>query len=173
MTKYIGIHINSNKINIRKWHDKKCKIIQFFVDTTINIKNYDNLISALKRHKIDCIVHGSYTINLANNWNEFSWWIQLCINEIKYSSYIGAIGYIIHIGKQLKLLKTQCYNNMYTALLYIYEKTKNTNIKILLETPSGQGTELCDTLEELSYFYNKFSKNINIDISNRFKICLK
>mgnify|MGYP003352163047 CR=1 FL=1 len=64
--------------------------------------------------------------------------------------------------------REDCYNNMYTSLLYIHSKTKETNVKILLETSSGQGSELCYKLEDLSHFYRKFSKNNNKALAKFF-----
>ena len=177
MEKYIGIHVNSNiddLINhIEIYNKKKFRVIQFFVDThNHTIDKYNIISSLLIKHNIKCIIHGSYTINLANEWNDYSWWIQECINEIHYSANLNAYAYVIHIGKQLKMKKEDCYNNMYTSLLYIHDKTKSTHIKILLETSSGQGSELCYKIEDLAYFFRKFSKNNNKIIRDRFRICL-
>jgi len=85
---------------------------------------------------------------------------------------LGALYVVIHIGKQLELSTSEAYDNMYTALLYIHTKTKHyNNIKILLETSTGQGTEMCFKIDDLAYFYKKFSKNINREFRERIKIC--
>ena len=175
--KLIGIHIDSN-INellstLKKANKMKCKIVQLFVDTNVNLIVYNDVKKYLIEHDMYCSVHGSYTINIAKLWSEYDWWIQQCINEIEIASTkLNAIVYVLHIGKQLKISKEECYNNMYTSLLYIHDATKNLNIKILLETTSGQGSELCHKIEDLSYFYRKFSKHSNQKIRERFKICL-
>mgnify|MGYP003342532022 CR=1 FL=1 len=43
-------------------------------------------------------------------------------------------------------------------------------IKILIETSTGQGTEMCYTIEKLAKFFNKFT--VNKELSDRFGICL-
>ena len=73
----------------------------------------------------------------------------------------------------MELTKEEAYNNMYTALLYVHEKTKQyLNTKILLETSSGQGSELCFKLNAFAHFFKKISKHSNKEIKNRFGICL-
>lgn len=183
MKNIIGFHIdnidnidNVNNIEtiIKDIKKIKCKIIQIFVNPMKNNKdNYNLLKKCLKKNKIYCVVHISYTINCAQNWNEYSWWIKQLILEIELAAYIGAISVIIHIGKQLNLTIEECYNNMYSSLLYIHQQTiKYSNMKILIETPAGQGTEMCYKMEDLAYFYNKFSNHKNNIIQSRFGICL-
>ena len=60
----------------------------------------------------------------------------------------------------MELTKEEAYNNMYTTLLYVHEETKQySNVKILLETSTGQGSELCFKLDEFSHFFKKLSNN--------------
>ena len=62
---------------------------------------------------------------------------------------------------------------MYTSLIYIHNKTKKyKDVLILLETSTGQGTELCWRMEDLAYFYKKFSKNENKELKDRIKLCV-
>ena len=79
---------------------------------------------------------------------------------------------VVHLGKQLKLSKEEGINNMYTSLLYVYQQTKDIDIKILLETSTGQGTEIGYKLDDLALIYRKFSKHKNEKIVRRFGICL-
>ena len=134
---------------------------------------YEVFKDKAKLKGITAIVHGSYIINTAKNWNEYSWWVVQLIDEIELANKIGSNSLIIHMGKQLNLSKEQAYNNMYTLLLYVHSKTKKySNTKIVLEYPSGQGSELCYKIEDFAYFFKKFSLNKNIEIQDRFRICL-
>ncbi|AYV84842.1 MAG: apurinic endonuclease, partial [Hyperionvirus sp.] len=41
---------------------------------------------------------------------------------------------------------------MYTGLLYVHDQTlKYNSVKILLETPTGQGSEICYKIEDMAY----------------------
>lgn len=159
-------------------------LIGSHIDNIDNIPDNANIIQLFKNNKIlnkknkniikNKVVHASYSINLANTWNEYSWWIDLLISEIIYANEIDASYVVVHLGKQLKLSKEEAFNNMFTSLLHIHNETnkKANNIKILLETSSGQGTETCFKIEELSQFYKKISSHRNEKFRNRFGLCL-
>jgi len=170
----IGIHLDTRPKTILDDISKlnnKIKVIQIFVNNETIQNNkliYNKMVKLLKKNKIKLIVHASYTINLASNWNEFSPHINQFISEIICADYLKAKYIVVHLGKQLKLDIDIAYNNMYSSLLYAHQQTKNHKIKILLETSSGQGSELCYKLEDLAYFYNKIKDKFN----NRFGICL-
>jgi deoxyribonuclease-4 len=170
-----GIHINSDPKYICDELDKykNLKCIQLFVNINNKHKdNYNKFKNIAIQNKQNIIVHLSYTINIAQNWNEYSWWITQCIMEIKLAFNIGAKFVILHLGKSLDMDINIALNNMYSSLLYIADKIKNINIKILLETSSGQGSEMCIKLNELSKFINKLLQNKNKNISNKFGICV-
>jgi deoxyribonuclease-4 len=148
-------------------------IMQILFISPIKKKELIELKHYLKQHNMKVVVHSDYTHNLAKNWDQYSWWIRNIEKEIKYANIIDAIGIVIHFGKQLDLTIEEAYNNMYTSLIYIHNQTiKYKNIKIFLETSTGQGSEICYKLEDLAYFYKKISKNHNKEIKNRIKICL-
>lgn len=175
--KIIGAHIDSNYDNIIK-EAKRIKnyggnIIQLFVDPLCkDKKTYLELNKFLKEHNMLCVVHASYTINLASSWNEYSSPIKQFIQEIQVAEIIGAIGIVIHLGKQLELTKEVALNNMYTSLMHVHNATKNLKVKIYLESSTGQGSELCYLIEDFSYFYKKFLNHPREDVKNRFKICI-
>lgn len=173
----IGIHIDSSTDGIIKsiFEAQKygANIVQFFVNTSIKDKNfYLKIKKILIENKIKCVVHASYTINLAQNWDDYTWSIQEFIDEIKLASIVGAEYIVVHLGKQLNLSKEEGINNMYTSLLHIHKNTKDSKVKILLETSAGQGSEMGYKLEDLTIIYRKFSKHKNQEIVDRFGICL-
>jgi deoxyribonuclease-4 len=176
----IGVHIDSNikniKFNIEKYKLAGCNIIQLFVDPVANAEKkekYKNINKLLKSNNMDVVVHISYTINCSQNWDYHSWWIKQFISEIDMANLIGAFAVVVHLGKQLDLSLEESYNNMYTSLLYVHNQTKHYDkIKILIETSTGQGSEICYKLEDLAHFYRKLSKHNNESIRNRFGICI-
>lgn len=174
----IGFHIDSNIDNIvneaKRVISSNCTMLQLFVDPMIKNKQiYHNFSTFLKKNNVIPVVHLSYTINCAQDWSQYSWWIKQCIMEIEIAHIIGAYAVVLHLGKQLSLSIEESYNNMYTSLQYIHNQTKETaNVTILLETSSGQGSEMCFKLENLAYFYKKLSSHRNNEIRNRFKICI-
>jgi deoxyribonuclease-4 len=174
----IGIHINDikdikNTLNNKYFN--KLNFIQIFVSPSINYldKSYDKILLCIKKNKINIVVHASYTINLALQWDTHSWWIQQFIIEIEKAEQLNAYAIVIHTGKQLNLSISQSINNMYSALLYIHNATiNNEKVKILIETPAGQGTETLTDIQDFCIFINKFYKHPNKSVQKRFGICI-
>ena len=173
--KLFGSHIDSNIKNIqdelKMINEYNSNLVQFFVNSKFNTKNYEKIKNDLAKYNTKLVIHASYTINIARDWSEHSWWLKQLYLEMELAEYLGAFGIVIHLGKQLKLSTEEGLNNMYTSLLYIYNKTKDFNIKIFLETSTGQGSEMCYKLEDFAYFFNKFIKINNIT-KDKFRICL-
>ena len=170
-----GIHINSDPDiigdELNKY--KKLKCLQLFVNINPKYKSiYDSFKSLVADNKTNLIVHLSYTINIANTWDEYSWWITQLIMEIKLANHIGAKYAVLHLGKSLDIDLKLALNNMYSTLLYVAMQIDKLDIKILLETSSGQGSEMCITLDELSKFINKLLNNNNNKIVERYGICV-
>jgi deoxyribonuclease-4 len=173
----IGIHIDSDINNLNKSTLEVKKVggncIQLFVSVmNKKHKEYDNFRLFLDKNNIKCIVHASYTINCSQNWNEHSWWTKQFIEEIKCANRIGAVGIVIHLGKQLELSKEEALNNMYSVLLYVHSETLSHQTPIFIETSTGQGSEICYQLEDLAHFYRKILSHKNNIIKNRFKLCI-
>jgi deoxyribonuclease-4 len=169
----IGIHI-SDFSDINKSINSDITLFQSQVSATkeyINNKKYKKTFKTVVKRNIKLVVHASYSINLSRNWKITDWWIQQLITEINIAEEIGAFAVVIHTGKQLKLSENVSINNMYTSFLHIHKLTNN-NIKILIETPSGQGTETLIELKSLCRFMNKFYNHPNKEVNVRFGLCI-
>lgn len=143
------------------------------VRTNEEVNEIDEFKKYLKEHKMKVVVHSSYTHNFCRNWDSHAVQVNNLELEIKYAHEMGAFGVVVHFGKYLELSLQEAYNNMYSSLIYVHNKTKEYhNVKLLLETSAGQGTEICWKIEDLAYFYRKFSKNENKAIKDRFKLCV-
>lgn len=179
---YFGAHYDSDNLieSAQRIKNAGGNLIQIFLTLPGNSETKKRSEDELNKfneylitNNMKVVVHSSYMHNVARKWDEYSWWIKNLETEIQYCYKINAIGLVLHFGKQLDLTIEEAYNNMYTSLLFIHSKTINyKNIKIFLETSTGQGSELCYRLEDLSYFFKKFSKNENKDIKDRFRICI-
>jgi deoxyribonuclease-4 len=87
------------------------------------------------------------------------------VEEIKIAHKIGAYAVVVHLGKQLDLTKEVALNNMFINLLKVLDATMNLDIRILIETSTGQGSEMCYDLDEFAMFFKKIK-------NNRIGICL-
>lgn len=177
--KYIGAHINNKLVldSVVMAHNLDLNCIQFYLHNPIDQEEYHdtdkqiNTMNYIRNSNITVFAHSSFTMNIASPWDKYTWWVNNLINSIKYCYNLYISGIIVHIGKQLKLSKEEAYNNMFTGLIYVLNVTKEYNrVKLILETPAGQGTELCSNIEELGYFYNKFK--LHNKYKDRVKICI-
>jgi deoxyribonuclease IV len=116
------------------------------------------------------VVHYSYSINLAHNWKESDWWIQQLITEIESADRIGAFALVIHTGKSMQYSVSAAINNMFSSLLYVHGQTSKSSVKLLIETPAGQGTELLSDIQNFTNFIKKFDSSP--ELSERFGICI-
>ena len=169
----IGIHIkNINDILVRFNNIKssdKIKIVQVFGEDVVN----KNINKYIHNNNIKIIVHSAYTINLSRDWIPQNWWVNQLINEIRMCHNLSGRYVVVHVGKYMDLEINRAINNMYSLLLHIHRETIDcSDVKILIETPAGQGTELCYKIEEFAFLVNKFKKSINDKVKNRFGICL-
>ncbi|VBB18309.1 endonuclease [Yasminevirus sp. GU-2018] len=154
---------------------KKLDLVQTFVSATTNYsdKKFTPVKKLIAEKDIKLVVHISYSINLSRRWTENDWWIQQFIGEIEGASALNAFAVVVHTGKKLELSDAEALNNMYTSLLYVHGKTFASNkIKILIETPSGQGSETLTKIEELCRFMGKFYKHPDDFVKERFGLCL-
>jgi deoxyribonuclease-4 len=179
MTHIYGLHIDStpkticdNILSYKNLINNKNIVIQLFVNIDKKYADtYTKFAQILKLNNINVIVHASYTINIAQRWDEYSWWINQLMLEIELSNKIGAKFIVLHLGKSLDQDLNVALNNMYSSLIYVANNI-SVDIKILLETSSGQGSEMCIKLEDLSRFINKLLNHKNKKISERFGICV-
>ncbi len=170
----IGIHTSDIR-TIEKNAIKGINLLQFFVSpmTDYSKIEYVKAFEFAKKNNIYFFVHASYSINLSKRWIDSDWWVQQFINEIQICSDIKTSGIVIHTGKQMELSKAEAINNMYTFLLHIHFKTsKQQNVRILLETPSGQGSETLTKIFDFCKFMNKFYNHPDKKIRERFGICV-
>jgi deoxyribonuclease-4 len=181
MTHYFGAHFDMDNLvsSAKEIKEAGGNLIQIYFTLPGSIKatkkndgELNEFKEYLKNNDMKVVVHSSYTHNIARSWSDYSWWIQNIMVEMKYSYEIDSIGLVLHLGKQLDLSKEEAYNNMYSTLLFIINKTKDYYVPIFLETSTGQGSEMCYKLEDFAHFYKKFSHNPNKELKNKVKICI-
>lgn len=173
---YFGAHYDAEEIihSLMKIKSDGGNLVQIFITGQKNRYDKDKIALCKKymyHYKMKIVIHSSYTHNIARYWDEYSWWINNIKNEIEIAHKLNALGIVLHFGKKLELTIQEAFNNMYTSLIYINQNTlKYNDVKIFLETSTGQGTELCYKLEELAQFYKKITNHPAL--KNRIKLCV-
>lgn len=157
----IGSHID-NLSDIERVIKNGGNIVQIFLPTDIDV--IKKMKKYTQKNDINIVVHSPYTINLAHDWDENSTQINYLMNEIRISYDLGCKWYVLHTGtKPKEATLDEAYNNIYTSLIYVLNKTKKYNINILLETATGEGNEMLSDLNDLSELIKKI-KDVRIGI---------
>lgn len=116
----------------------------------------------VKKYNIPVFVHSSLSLNISLFDH-----IGPLQSELYWAQKCGFQGVVVHVGhyKTEEPLKSQdqMHQNIIQCLPYASE-----SCRLLLETPAGQGSELCISFEEFYWFYNRF------DFSQRlvFGLCI-
>jgi deoxyribonuclease-4 len=154
-------------IKLIKKLSKKFDCVQvMFSSTQIKTSELEEINSIIKNYKL-IYVHASYQINmgaelLPSQTDLYNSGIEILLNEIEWAKKINAKGIVLHMGKNVKNKSdpTIIYNNMVKFIIEIFKKLskKNNPIQILLETPAGQGGEMCWDINEFVEFIRNFSQ---------------
>jgi len=170
----VGLPLDYNKDtpdyitdNIKLIHklSKKFDCIQIMFTksklTSDEIKEIKNIIMNYKM----VFIHGSYQINMGgdlipSHTDLYNTGIEIFLNEIVWATKINSSGIVVHMGKNVsnRYDPIHIYNNMVKFIVELFKKLRSLNIKlqILLETPAGQGGEMCWNLEEFVDFITRF-----------------
>lgn len=120
-------------------------------------------------NKASIYIHAPYVINLcsATYQQDGYWALRLLINDLYAGNIMGCKGVVVHTGAKVKLDEVTALNIME---LLVREALKHAteDCKLLLETPCGEGTEVCTTLETLALFCKRFTE----EERNKLGICV-
>lgn len=104
-----------------------------------------------KEYGIEFVIgHASYLLNFAKPVDPKDPWPSNNLkDDLTKLGRLGGHGLVYHVGKQLKMERNEALNNLYTNLKDLLKTAEASNVPILLENASGQGTEIGLKLEEL------------------------
>lgn len=108
-------------------------------------------------------IHSQYIINLCTKADD-DWNVQLLIRNLQIARALGCKGVVVHVGKSVGQSESTALENMRLAILRALEHASE-DCPLLLETPSGQGTEMLRDREVFLHFVESFE-------SPRLKVCV-
>jgi deoxyribonuclease-4 len=173
---YFGTHYSTVAGILGALHDgyhDKCSIIQIFLSNPIGRKmrkiTEEEIIlieQFLNKFDMKLVIHSPYILNLAKPFKPTNTAIKLLIREMK-TSHSFSYGSVLHFGKYLDLSPNQAIINMVESIKYVLDNTPETST-LIIETSTGQGSELCYKLDEFEIFWKQFNKKYY----KRLKICI-
>lgn len=143
---YTGAPQNTNrsKINLDKTKEAK----EMMEENNINIDNV--------------IVHAPYIINLANS-NNLDFGISFLKEELARCEELGIKKIVLHPGSHVGVGIEEGIHNIILGLNSVLDNS-HTNVKILLETMAGKGTEIGSNFTELKQIIDGVNKKELIGI---------
>lgn len=172
----IGSHVSFKKEDgllgsVKEALSYKANTFMFYTGAPQNAKRLPinmELVDEAKKMMIDngidinnVIVHAPYIINLANG-DDFA--VSFLRQEVERCIKIGINKLVLHPGSYVSLPKEEGINNIVLGLNKILNK--DMNIKILLETMAGKGTEIGCSFEDLKYIID------NVKYNEKLGVCL-
>ena len=120
----------------------------------------------IENFAIPYFTHASLCVNLSNpGIAEIG--CETIRTDLKLTSRLGGRGVVFHVGKYTTSSVEDALDMMEQSIRTILPDATE-RCPLLLETPAGQGTELCVKVEDMIAFYERFS----IDEAKIFKICI-
>lgn len=96
------------------------------------------------------VVHAPYIINLANpDPEKRGFATSFLTQEVKRVDALGVDQMVLHPGSAVGKDRPQAIKWIAEGLLKVFDATKDSNVKIALETMAGKGNEVGKTFEEL------------------------
>lgn len=175
----IGSHVSFDKENqlvksVREAISYQANTFMFYTGapqntnrSKIDSEKTKEALEIMKENHIDIhnvIVHAPYIINLANP-NNLDFGIRFLIEELTRCEELGIQKIVLHPGSHVGLGIEEGIRNIILGLNTVLENN-HTNVKILLETMAGKGTEIGSNFSELKQIID------GIHQKERIGICL-
>lgn len=125
---------------------------------------------------IPFFTHSPYLINLCSmvtrqDPNDPEWGRDILRSDLTLTSEIGGHGVVVHTGTRTVLSNVisedEALRNMEESVRSVLSSS-NEKTPLLLETPCGEGNEICVTPETLGDFYARFTE----EERKRLKLCV-
>ena len=134
----------------------------------------------IQDQNIYLVVHSQYLLNFCKPPNEIAFAIESLVHDLFVLDKIipkekqSITGVVLHLGKNAnKSTIETCIDNYINCIKCVIDKTKQTDLKIILETSTNgkNGSDVFHNLENFGKLYNSLKENLGNDIS-RIGLCI-
>lgn len=144
---------------------------QLTPEETTKIRQY------LLTTKIQIVIHAVYVLNFCAHpatSGRIQYAHQNLHWDLNQAQQLGGGVVVLHIGNQMSLSREEAIQNMVSNTAAILKwMTENTpDVVLALETPAGQGTQICATLDELSDLWRRIMQISGTKEKRHLGICI-
>lgn len=133
--------------------------VRMLIDDDLTMEAF-KLMKSNNINSNNIIVHAPYIVNLANE-NNFSFSINFLKDEIKRVEKLGMDKVVLHPGSHVGVGIDKAIDNI---IFCLNEVLVDTNVKILLETMAGKGSEVGSNFYELKRIIDGINNKDNIGV---------
>ena len=168
-----GSHIHKGKdlaVSLSTWsHNRPGLPCQVFITNPRSGKRAASTEASIPRVRaavdesgLTFYTHAPYVINLCANQCDnkdgvLVYWQQEILNEdLRITAAMGGKGVVVHTGAATRC-DSQTGRNIMYSMVHTALQFATPECKLLLETPCGEGTEICTRIEELGEFFHLFT----------------
>lgn len=158
------IFLGSNKSSSLKM---KTKVTD---EDCARIKRYCEL------NEFKLFIHAAYVLNFATfpPGGRIKYALDNLIYDLEWGHKMGVQGVVVHLGFKKELDENEAYQNMADNIVYVIKHTRDSPVKILLETPAGAGTQIGTTVSSFKKVLSLIKSSLanNKEFNSRVGICL-
>ncbi len=138
-----------------------------FAPSTWSKTKCSSIKEAGKKSKIRLFIHAPYIINPCvykeDDLTTSEKQVKLLLNLLDVGGCMNAEGVVIHVGKSLKLGEEEGLKRMKGFCQHILKNKSKDSTKLLIETCSGQGTEVARDLKLFGKLINELVDEFGIE----------
>ena len=161
--------------SIRKWIESStgARPCQMYITNPKSTKmkdrkigSYEDCHDLIRAHGLSYFTHAPLAINLCSIQHDY---VDVIIKNLRTTALMGGKGVVVHTGQYMKLSVRKALKRQKETVSDIIQiMTEETDLwptddksnwcKLLLETPCGEGTEVCTTIDDMANFCNSFTQ---------------
>lgn len=175
---WLGAHINfqgSYLKTVKKIKTIGGNVVSLFIGSPkqlrledLNEDEVEKVRKFISENNIQLVTHAKYLHNFSRPYEgKQKFFVKVYSSELDNTYRLGGFGSVLHFGKSVDMTMEDALQNMYENIIMVINKVfhvgtsshKRKHLKILLETSSGQGTEILTKVPEIAEFYKRFSSH--------------
>jgi len=112
------------------------------------------------------VVHASYLINIGSpNKETAQKSLNALVEEVERCHALSIPYLVLHPGAHLTSSKEECLDLIVHNLNIAIKKTSHCKVTIALETMAGQGSNVCDSFQDIAYIIKNISNKSRIGVT--------
>jgi len=161
----VGNHVEKGKDLVKTFEQFNRKVCQMFLTNPRGSKSrkfadaeLQKAEKVLRKKGIMYYTHAPYTLNLCNVIDiDDNWRYDILCNDLLNTQALNGCGVVVHVGQYKENKYSDAVEMMEYQIRQILD-TATAECPLLLETPCGEGTEVCASMEEMANFFLRFSE---------------